>query len=194
MAGKRGNTRQRIMEEAMRLFSINGFDAVSIRAIAATVGVGNSALYKHFSSKQEILDAIVEYSKAYFQEKGCQQMSGIKSLEDMKKSCMNMFQFQTGDEWIVMFRHLLMTEQFKNPQMAEIYQNFFIELPIESQAKLFEELMRLGAMKKGDARMMAMELYAPFHLYHTVGEKSDKVHELLMGHVENFYNLYVIQN
>ena len=65
---KRGNTKQRILEEAMKLFSIQGFDAVSIRTIADAVGVGNSALYKHFSSKQEILEAIVAYSMDYFIE------------------------------------------------------------------------------------------------------------------------------
>ena len=63
---KKRNTKQRILEESMKLFSVQGFDAVSIRAIADAVGVGNSALYKHFSSKAEILSAIVAYSKDYF--------------------------------------------------------------------------------------------------------------------------------
>ena len=52
MEKRRGNTKQRIIEESMKLFSVHGFEAVSIRTIADAVGVGNSALYKHFKSKK----------------------------------------------------------------------------------------------------------------------------------------------
>lgn len=62
----RGNTKQKIIEESMKLFFVNGFHAVSVRAIADAVGVRNSALYKHFKSKREILEEIVSYSKEYF--------------------------------------------------------------------------------------------------------------------------------
>ena len=34
---KKRNTKQRILEESMKLFSVQGFDAVSIRAIADAV-------------------------------------------------------------------------------------------------------------------------------------------------------------
>lgn len=187
MGRKRGDTKEKIMQEALKLFSVNGFDAVSIRTIADAVGIGNSALYKHFTSKLEILQAIVDYSKSYFLKVSCEQMSGKKDVDELKESCLKMFKFQTQDEWIVMFRRLLMIEQFKNPDMAEIYRNFFIELPVQSQAQLFLQLMEAGIMKKKNARMLAMELYAPFFLYHTAAESREDIVELLQCHVANFY-------
>lgn len=187
MGRKRGDTKEKIMQEALKLFSVNGFDAVSIRTIADAVGIGNSALYKHFTSKQEILQAIVDYSKSYFLKVSCEQMSGKKDVDELKESCLKMFKFQTQDEWIVMFRRLLMIEQFKNPDMAEIYRNFFIELPVQSQEQLFLQLMEAGIMKKKNARMLAMELYAPFFLYHTAAESREDIVELLQCHVANFY-------
>lgn len=190
---KRGDTKERIMQEALKLFSVNGFDAVSIRTIAEAVGIGNSALYKHFSSKQEILEAIVEYSKAYFIKVGCEQMAGDKDMQALKDSCLKMFAFQTRDEWIVMFRRLLMIEQFKNPKMAEIYQSFFIELPVQSQEQLFLKLMEAGIMKKKNARVLAMELYAPFFLYHTAAERREDILELLQCHVQNFYEENMVE-
>lgn len=187
MGRKRGDTKEKIMQEALKLFSVNGFDAVSIRTIADAVGIGNSALYKHFTSKQEILQAIVDYSKSYFLKVSCEQMSGKKDVDELKESCLKMFKFQTQDEWIVMFRRLLMIEQFKNPDMAEIYRIFFIELPVQSQEQLFLQLMKAGIMKKKNARMLAMELYAPFFLYHTAAESREDIVELLQCHVANFY-------
>lgn len=141
MERKGRNTKQKIIEESMKLFSISGFDTVSIRAIAEAVGVGNSALYKHFKSNKEILDEIVSYSVKYYQEMGNMQMIKVKSVEDLQTACLIMFDFQTKDEWMVMFRRLLIIEQFKNPEMAEIYRNFFIELPLQTQGDLFRQLI-----------------------------------------------------
>jgi AcrR family transcriptional regulator len=176
----------------MKLFSIQGFDAVAIRKIAEAVGVGNSALYKHFRSKQEILDAIVDYSKEYFLEVSSKQMTHIETLSDLKTACLQMFDFQTKDEWMVMFRRLLVIEQFKNPQIAEIYRSFFVELPVKSQAMLFDKLITEGALKNKNSVVMAMELYAPFFLYHTITEIPSNLRELFECHVENFYEAYVV--
>ena len=66
---KRGNdTKFRILQEALNLFSKEGFNAVSIRTIADSVGIGNSALYKHFKNKREIFDSIVELQKQRYRE------------------------------------------------------------------------------------------------------------------------------
>lgn len=190
MEKSRGNTRQRIIEESMKLFSVNGFEAVSIRTIADAVGVGNSALYKHFKSKKEILEAIVEFSKEYYLKAGSRQMAQLQSKEELKKACLAMFHFQTKDEWMVMFRKLLLIEQFGNEDMAHIYRHFFIELPVEAQRMIFEKLIEAGIMKDRDAKVMAMELYAPFYLNHLNVEADANLEELLMQHVDNFFENY----
>lgn len=181
------NTKQKIMQESMKLFSISGFDTVSIRTIAEAVGVGNSALYKHFRSKKEILDEIVSYSVEYYLEMGKQQMMQIHGLEDLQKACLTMFDFQTKDEWMVMFRRLLVIEQFKDPEMAAIYRKFFIDLPLRSQGDLFRQLMIKGVMKDGNEKVLAMELYAPFYLYHLSSDSQQDLRELFKVHVKNFW-------
>ena len=42
---KRTDTKKRIMEEALRLFSENGYDAVSVEQIAQAVGIKAPSLY-----------------------------------------------------------------------------------------------------------------------------------------------------
>ena len=188
MERKNRNTKQKIIDESMKLFSIHGFDTVSIRTIAAAVGVGNSALYKHFKSKKEIMDAIVSYSVEYYLSMGHKQMAQINDLNDLKIACLTMFDFQTKDEWMVMFRRLLIMEQFKNPEMANLYRKFFIELPVESQGKMFRQLMEQGIMRAGNETLLAMELYAPFYLYHLAPNSQQDLRELFEAHIENFWD------
>ena len=44
MEEKELSTKERILVEAMKLFAVQGFEAVSVRAIAKEVGVRDSAL------------------------------------------------------------------------------------------------------------------------------------------------------
>ena len=53
------STREKIIEVSLELFAKRGFSGVSVRDIASAVGVRESALYKHFKNKQDILDKII---------------------------------------------------------------------------------------------------------------------------------------
>ncbi|WP_445163387.1 TetR/AcrR family transcriptional regulator [Mycobacterium sp. Dal123C01] len=56
------STRERLVGEAMRLFSAKGFDATSVSQIEAAAGLaaGSGALYHHFKSKEELLNAGID--------------------------------------------------------------------------------------------------------------------------------------
>jgi AcrR family transcriptional regulator len=56
------STRERLVSEAMRLFSAKGFDATSVSQIEAAAGLaaGSGALYHHFKSKEELLNAGID--------------------------------------------------------------------------------------------------------------------------------------
>ena len=55
-----GDTKERILETALELFAQNGYLGTSMNDIAGRLGFTKAALYKHYTSKQEILDRIVE--------------------------------------------------------------------------------------------------------------------------------------
>src|ERR1700730_9117216 len=52
------NTRERILDVAIDLFTEQGFDGTSLRQIAEQLGVTKAALYYHFESKDDILMAV----------------------------------------------------------------------------------------------------------------------------------------
>jgi AcrR family transcriptional regulator len=53
-------TRDRILEEALDLFSKKGYSGTSIRDIVHRVGIKGSSLYNHFSGKEEILTTLLD--------------------------------------------------------------------------------------------------------------------------------------
>lgn len=51
---------RKIIYEALSLFSVKGYDAVTIREIAASVGIKESSIYNHFKNKRDILNKIID--------------------------------------------------------------------------------------------------------------------------------------
>jgi AcrR family transcriptional regulator len=58
---KASSTKGKIRDAAIRLFSQNGYDAVSMRDIAAEVGIKAASIYNHFPSKRDILKSMYEF-------------------------------------------------------------------------------------------------------------------------------------
>jgi AcrR family transcriptional regulator len=61
VVGERGaRTRQRIVEETLRLFETQGFHATSVDGIAKAAGTSRSTLYQYFESKEQIFVELLD--------------------------------------------------------------------------------------------------------------------------------------
>jgi AcrR family transcriptional regulator len=56
----RTDTRARIQQIAVELFTEHGYEGTSLREIAERLGVTKAALYYHFKSKEDIITSLVE--------------------------------------------------------------------------------------------------------------------------------------
>jgi AcrR family transcriptional regulator len=65
-------TRQQILDASLSLFSKRGFARTTVRDIARKAGITDAAIYYHFESKRELLEALVE-------ERGF--LTGLQNLE-----------------------------------------------------------------------------------------------------------------
>lgn len=54
------NTREKILETAIDLFSKKGFNGTTTKEIAEAAGVNESLIFRHFSTKKELYGAIIE--------------------------------------------------------------------------------------------------------------------------------------
>ena len=57
---KQTDTKNLILDTALDLFSMRGYDGVGMRDIAHNVGIRESAIYKHFAGKQELFNTLVK--------------------------------------------------------------------------------------------------------------------------------------
>ena len=191
------NTKERILEEALKLFAQSGYMGTSMNDIAAKLGVTKAALYKHYTSKQEILDNIVERmnqmdmerAKKYEMPEGNMEevVDGYKStaLDKIKQFTKVQFLHWTEEEFPSCFRKMLTLEQYRDSEMANLYQNYLAEGPVAYIEAIFAGLTE----NKKDARQLALNFYGPIFLLYSIYDGADdkqSVVELVEQHVERF--------
>ena len=62
------DTKERILAAALEQFSQNGYAGTNIRELTASLGVVKSAMYKHFESKEDIWNTLLDEMIVYYDE------------------------------------------------------------------------------------------------------------------------------
>ena len=135
-------TKEKIVYESLKLFSKKGYTGVSMREIATAVGIKGASIYNHFKGKQEVFEAIFEeMTKQYAQIADFMNIpinDGIEAAEIYKEMDTNgllkiaegLFDFFTQNEFAVMFRGLLVSEQSKSEYALQCLKEYYIDGPL----------------------------------------------------------------
>lgn len=170
---KQEDTKQKIIDAALELFSEYGFDTVSVGQIAKAVGIKAPSLYNHFPSKQAIFDAIFEATAAQYDretekvsvhvqdsEKDVPVFSGI-SEDGLAEKVRRMFVYSLHSENVRRFRKMMTIEQFRSPEIAEMYTKRYIERLVNYHAQLFKALIAEGQINNEDPNVLALMYTSP---------------------------------
>lgn len=179
---KQVDTKQRILSESLRLFSENGYDAVSVAEIASAVGIKAPSLYKHYKSKRDIFDSILkrmsEADGFYADENDMPNVDddyNNVSLESIKTFSVAMFKHWTDDEFAARFRRMLSLERFKNSEMAELYKSYISSGPLDYMKEVFAGMN----YSESDAGQLALSFYGPMFMLYTVYDESEKKKDIV---------------
>ena len=189
---KQEDTKQRILSESLRLFSENGYDAVSVAEIASAVRIKAPSLYKHYKSKRDIFDSILkkmnEADGFYADENDMPNVDddyNNVSLESIKTFSVAMFKHWTDDEFAARFRRMLSLERFKNSEMAELYKSYISSGPLDYMKEVFAGMN----YSESDAEQLALSFYGPMFMLYTVYDESENKKEIVLQaemHINKF--------
>lgn len=201
-------TKERIVDEALTLFSTKGYDGTSVKNIADAVGIKDSSLYKHFKSKKEIFDTIVSEMSLRMEqmskgiglpdERDVEDAAvyyGHLSMDVLLEVSRKTFLYYLKDEFAARFRRMLVIEQYRDREIYEVYREIFMEASIRYQTILFDEMIQRGIFVRADPGCMALNFYAPMFFllnkYDQEPEQEDAALEELEIHVKEFSRIYL---
>lgn len=195
------DTKENILMTSLHLFARDGYEAVSVSTISGELGMTKGALYKHYKNKRDIFDSIVERMYKIDAERSVQykvpdslKNEGIAiSWDTVKQFTVAQYKFWTEDDFAQNFRKMLTLEQYRNEEMAKLYQSCIAAGPVAYMENIFSQMMADGNMKKADSKLLATEFFAPMYLLIGISDHSENKEqnlELLNRHIERF----ILQN
>ena len=190
-------TKERILETALELFAQNGYLGTSMNDIAGKLGLTKAALYKHYTSKQEILDRIIDrmnemdYERAEAYEMPETEPDGFAEaymhtpVQKIKAYSMAQFDHWTKEPFSANFRKMLTLEQYRDPKLAQLHHDYLAGGPLEYMAAIFRKLTD----SDDTAMQLALEFYGPMYLLYSVydgAEDKTAIAHMLNVHIDRF--------
>ncbi|MFT8315373.1 MAG: TetR/AcrR family transcriptional regulator [Clostridium sp.] len=155
------NTKEKIFEKAIELFSKKGCNGVSMREIAKGVGIRESSIYNHYKSKDEIIDNIFDYFAGSIKnyrpsELELNEMMDFMSPEDLFKHLVISYGRSLNGKLDSIAR-IIYSEQFRNEKAKKLMLEVILREPSEFIAKLIDMMMEKKLIKKVDSKLVAEE-------------------------------------
>ena len=169
-----GNRKEEILIVALHLFARDGYETVYVSRIAGELDMTKGALYRHYKSKRDIFDCIVQRMEQQDSEQARQNEVPEESIEKVPEEYQNvsvedfvgysksMFEYWTEDDFASSFRKMLTLEQFRNEEMQNLYQQYLVSGPAEYVKDLFKN------MEIKNPEENAIKFYANMFFYYSM--------------------------
>ncbi len=115
-------TRQSILAAALDLFVATGYERTTFEDVARRIGLTKGAVYWHFKSKPELLEALVSHTLERQAEKLGKTMPAVTSLESLKAYFVARARFAVGTSGNRKFFHLMMRMDWPSAKFASLKQ------------------------------------------------------------------------
>lgn len=190
------NTKEKIFEAALDLFSKKGYDSVSLREIAEEVGIKKSSIYSHYPSKEAILMDIFEYLTNLFEYDELLNSRDFLLSEDNEILIENPEQFyHQGSEAIkemlstdrnLKIWKLIFIQMHYNETIRLFFQNEILVKPLIFWNGFFTILKQKGIIRQDtNPKLLAKEYYS-FPIYLLL-EICAKYEDIPQSSLDNFF-------
>lgn len=187
-------TKERILDSALTLFAEKGYDGVGVDLIAEKAGLKGPSIYKHFKSKEEILDVLIEKVESYYEKNFGSEIHLGKipsSMDELIDISLKRIKFTLNDEKIIKTRRILTMEQFRSSRIAKLATKYSVEGIQGMYSKIFQGMMDAGILRKDDPVMLSMSFAAPITLLIQKCDREPQRRQEVMEQINAYLNHFV---
>ena len=188
-------TKDRILAAALDMFSQNGYAGTNIRELTAALGLVKSSMYRHFESKEEIWNSLLDEMIAYYDERfgSAEHLPPAPdSLEGLVSMTMRMVDFTIHDEKVIKTRKLLTIEQFRDERARALATKHFLTGLRDMFTTIFAGMMDKGLLRRDDPAMLAFAYTAPISaLIHLCDREPEKTADAI-AQIEAFSRHFIM--
>lgn len=148
-------TKIKILQEATQVFAEKGFNGATTKEIAQRLDISEGTLFRHFSSKQEILYGVVENIVPIIGV-GSLESTFVESEDLSAEEALRLF---IADRLTLlkeknMFFRIIFTEMQYDPQLRDLYQEKVLQPIQQIVSRFFTQRIQRGEFRELDPQAM----------------------------------------
>jgi AcrR family transcriptional regulator len=174
-------TRQNLLNAAEHEFGEKGFHSASISSITQRAGVAQGTFYIYYSSKEDILMALVQHMSRKMRHAATEATQGISDRLEVEKQGVEHF-LGFARENKNLYRIVLESQFIDEKTYREYYQNL-----ADVYAGHLKKAQDAGQIRRGDAHAQAWALMGISHflgLRYSIWEGAEPPKDLLDGVID----------
>jgi AcrR family transcriptional regulator len=149
-------TKEKIFEASLDLFADQGYDRTSVRRIAKTVGLTEGAVYRHYPSKESILEAILAYAESQVFAPLPDTQEGESQGSIFWRLLIVPLDAIIADPYLIKIMRVLYAEMHHNEKIHRYFQKEFVERADDMLEALFKDAIERGSVRACDPRALAV--------------------------------------
>ena len=186
------NTKEKIFDVSLDLFSKKGYDSVSLREIAEEVGIKKSSIYSHYPSKEAILMDIFECFTDFFKYDELLNSKDFTLSPDNEillenpelfyhKGSEAIREMISQEKYLKIFK-LIFIQMYYNNEIRLFFQNEILIKPLMFWNGFFTILKEKGIIRKdSNPKLLAKEYYSfPIYLLLEIFAKYDDIPQVTL--------------
>jgi AcrR family transcriptional regulator len=150
--------REQIIEASRKLIMKYGSEHVTVRRIAAEIGISEGALYRHFKSKKEVLLFLIRHIEENLIDDLQKRSSGkniLGTLENTLRNHLSSMEQRKGISFLVIAEIISLGDKELNTRVLEVLRKY-----ISNIKKLLVEGIKTGEIRKDiDPEMVATSFF-----------------------------------
>jgi AcrR family transcriptional regulator len=158
------DTREKILETATRLFSIQGYSNTSLSQVAKEAQVSKALIFWHFESKEKLFRTALQRTLEPYVVNVLDDLEGLSEIDQIKQLIDAYYAFVTHNVYSVKFFLSLMLREDKHPddvvghmnELQRVYRNLLADIIDSGRQK---GLFRPGVTPALDAGLIVTALH-----------------------------------
>jgi AcrR family transcriptional regulator len=187
------DTRKKILDAALKLFSQKGYLGATTKEIATEAGVAEVTLFRYFPSKETLFEEVINtYSFLPKLKEVIKKIEGKPYHEALTTIAYNFLELLEFNKDLIRIMH---SEMQRYPEQIKKIHNNVVESTLRLLSQYFEPLQEQGILRKFNTELAARAFLGMFFSYFYVKElkgseifKKEDVNQVVEAFIDLFVN------
>lgn len=187
------NTKERLLEAALDLFSEKGYNATSIDEIAEAVGIKGPSVYKYFKSKENLILELSEICDTAYRNSMAlnSRRIEINSAREFKEFSLGNIRFTIVTDKVRKLRKMMTIEQFRDERFSRNATKYQYDNINGLFIRIFTDLIKKGMVEAHDPEQLALMYYSPVSVMIQICDREPERIDECMKKIEDNIDLFI---